>query len=348
MRPVLVAIWFIAVLAGATACTTSDGDAAQDTSTTTEASGPRSDPGTEIADGLIVPEGTTMAGSLFAPSAYSATGERVAPPDAWIAHLVVDGDGFAAYDDLAGQIRDLDPPAPVPGTADSCIWSLDEASSSSIDGPQDLLVRDRLHDGISGVRCESQASDGSGHRYGLSLVAGGDQAAVLEVTVTPAPEGPGEPDSYAQRILAEGQAGDPAPLETPGEAAVPAGAWADAGLDATAPPDPPASGPFGIPANCTASGQFTVPDGAEVLVDLFGDHLASLLAVDDVDAAMADLLDQTHGPDDPSVRSSLTTVTLDGGGSIEVLTSQVMAGGGSCTATSSPDGRAIRIDRYPD
>ena len=341
-RPLIVGVG--AVLLAATACTTSSETTPATASTTTAVTTPPG-PGSPIDDGLVVPEGAEMVGSLFAMATYTETGERAASPGAWLAHLVVDGDGFAVYDDLAAQIRDLDPSAAMPGTADSCIWSLEE--TSVVDDPHDLLVRDPTPEGIRGVRCEGRASDEAGRSYELSLVAGFDQPAVVEVSATPVPAGPSEPDSYAKRIVAEGSGADAAGLEVLSDAAVAVDAWADAELDIATMPEPPSAGPFGIAANCTTSGQFTVPDDAQVLIDLYGDDLTSLLAVDDAEATMADLLSQT-GQDQASLQSGISTVPLADGRAFLVLDTQVLAGGGSCTVTSSPDGHSIRIDRFPD
>lgn len=104
--------------------------------------GPRS----PIADGLVVPTGAKLAGEAFREVPRDLSDEEsglTAPAPGtsvddlpWEALLVIDGDPFAVFDDLAGQIRGDAIGLPMPGTADSCIWVVaDPGPSDPGEGP---------------------------------------------------------------------------------------------------------------------------------------------------------------------------------------------------------------------
>jgi hypothetical protein len=198
------------------------------------------------------------------------------------------------------------------------------------------------------VTCTAWASGGEGRRYSLSLWAYDGVPVVLELSSSIVPPGEGATDSYAKQILKAGQSGDARPLTELGPSTAPSGAWDLLDLRQVEPPTTTVGEPFGPAANCTATGaSFVLPEDAEVLIENYGDDLTSLLAVDDASAAMTSLRAQV-GEDDPGVRAGLATIETEDGGIVLRYDTAVMAGGGACSITSSPDGRTLRIDRYPD
>lgn len=105
-----------------------DGSPAATTTTQTSAEVTGLAPsGTTIADGLVVPGGARLAGAVFRrPSETEGL-------DDWSAYLVIDGDPFAVWDDLAGQVRDGTQPVALSGSADACTWMIAEDDLPSID-----------------------------------------------------------------------------------------------------------------------------------------------------------------------------------------------------------------------
>lgn len=329
-----------------------DGSTTTVESTTTTAVVALRPPGTEIAPGLVVPDGAQLAGAAFVRSAEEQQGGQAG----WDAHLVIDGDPFAVWDDLAGQLRALDPAAGFSGSADGCAWRFEEqivdgGSVVTLDGsdvegaPADptVVTAEAPGGSLLGVECSAGATMDVGdgfQTFFLSLDAGSDRPTSATLTAIAERGSPGA-RSWGIRT---GDGPAPAPSPDP----VPAGA---ADHLPASPPTPVVEegDPFGSDVNCFSGTGYTrtlLPAGATWVADIgFGN--VSVLAVDDPRAAIEALQAQFEagGPDESS---GIRTVELADGTSILTYSHGVSAGGGGCTVRSSPDGRFVQVSRYAD
>lgn len=321
--------------------------------------------GTELDDGLVVPEGARLAGTVFrrptpglVPAGPPPTvdpsepvpetitppelGTTTAPPttapttastppfvdtarEAWEALLVVDGDPFAVWDDLAAQVRRLGPE--VDGSAAACRWWVGPSGAVApvADGPPDGEV-DHL-------TCETGASGGERHVH-LSLGWGGTHPGTIEITVRPH-DGP--------------------PSTLPGAGVDPTATVDDATRDLLPEPgpteDPQPGDLFGGWGNCmTGESRLVLPEDAALVATSGGGDGASVLAVDDVQAAMEALLTTSaDGPDASSfVAGEVAEQPLAGGGTVLAVGFSVSAGGGACDLLGSPDGRHLLVTMHSD
>jgi hypothetical protein len=348
--------------------------------------------GSDLADGLVVPEGTRLAGAVFARPSEVQSG------DDWTAHLVIDGDPFAAWDDVAGELRDGDQAAPMSGSADACTWTIaDDAvlepdagndgagggatpgepvdggavaprstSSATGDAPTTTqptvdpyveataIIADAPIDEVDGLECSASASSTKGmpRTYTVQLRSGGHWPATL--TIESRAEAPGSPaaEPSAWRLSLERQAGPGgSPTPAPGPEPVPAGA-ADHVPDPPAQDDPGAGDPFGTEVNCFVGKgyeQLVLPPGASYVAGGFLSGQDSVLAVDDAEAAIADIQRQTAGDgtseDGPG---TIEQLDLSDGRAVTEFRFGVSAGGGACGARSSPDGRFLVVSVHGD
>jgi hypothetical protein len=345
-------------------------------------------PGRPLADGLTVPAGTWLAGGVFWKPGYVSQAESEAPPssstsastvsspssqpdgttsspsspatseplsggvqepDTWHAYLVIDGDPFEAYDELAAQLRDR-VGAPVAGTAQSCIWRTAEWEE------RPPVVLEPAPSGIEGLECSAFASaepDGSGgQEYRLELAWWERETPMLTVSRSDpmAASNPG-PDALAPFPEYPTSTFDPERDWTPGTERVPSEATAHL-PEAAAPSTAKVGEAFGYDACFGDEGRFRVPREARLIADLqyAGYPRAgpvSVLAVDDVDAALAEL--EAHfgvpGDHDRPVRGERK---LQSGETVKTLSRGISAGGGVCSALSSPDGKYLEIAYYND
>ena len=303
-----------------------------------------SGPGTPLAGGLVVPPGTRLIGPVFPSPSQVGGDER-----GFVALLAVEGDPFAAWDDLARQARDLGAPLPSSG---SCSWH-------DIRTEQGGLLESEFVDQPRPDGAETMECVGGG--YGPT--PGGGSISVnarlwwwaegaelgLEVSV-----GEGEyRRSYGTTDADKG----PAPASAVAE--LPARAVPRRVIDPVRPGQlvadtPDAGEPFGLETNCFERGyaRLRVPPGARVVgggtAPVLG-SFAAVLAVSDPEAVLEHIarqLDPT-GPDagDGSVRIEKVNLSE---GPVWLLTGDVMAGGGSCRMWSSPDGRAVLVTTWND
>ena len=303
-------------------------------------------PGSAMMEGLRVPEGSRLVGPVFARPAPEVVG---APPGAraTVALLEVDGDPFAAWDDLARQARALGAPLPSSGV---CAWYDVGDHEGSVRQPQPAAAG--RPPGEVALSCEASAQGptgggelmsvtarlwrgSAGSELGLEVVAGD----VLGVGSTAVKAG----DPGAVRAFPEGD--DPP---------VPARARADvrplpAGRHTAGPGER-----FGAKINCFESGyrRLRVPAGARLVggagtpaLDSFG----AVLAVRDARAALRALAGQLD-PTGPAEGEGTATVrrAVAGGHPVWRLSASVGTGGGSCEMWSSPDGHAVMVIAHND
>ena len=289
-----------------------------------------SGPGTPLAGGLVVPPGMRLIGPVFPSPSQVGGDER-----GFVALLAVEGDPFAAWDDLARQARDLGAPLPSSG---SCAWH-------DIRTEQGGLLESEFVDQPRPDGAETMECVGGG--YGPT--PGGGSISVnarlwwwaegaelgLEVSV-------GE-GAYSRSYGSTDDDPGPAP------------ASAVAHLPARQEPIVPDVGePFGLETNCFESGydRLRVPPGARVVgggtVPVLG-SFAVVLAVSDPHAVLQHIAQQLdpNGPDAGDGSVTIKKVDLPDG-PVWVLNGDVMAGGGSCQMWSSPDGHAILVTTWND
>jgi hypothetical protein len=289
-----------------------------------------SGPGTPLAGRLVVPPGAELIGPVFPSPSLVGGDER-----SFVALLAVEGDPFAAWDDLAGQARDLGAPLPSSG---SCAWHDIRTEQG---GPlKSEFVDQPRPDGAEAMEC-------IGGGYGPT--PGGGSISVnarlwwwaegaelgLEVSV-------GE-GAYSRSYGSTDDDPGPAP------------ASAVANLPVRQEPIVPDVGePFGLETNCFESGydRLRVPPGARVVgggtVPVLG-SFAVVLAVTDPHAVLQHIAQQLdpNGPDAGDGSVTIKKVDLPDG-PVWVLNGDVMAGGGSCQMWSSPDGHAILVTTWND
>jgi hypothetical protein len=315
-RSALAAV--LAASVAVAACGSGDHDA--QTATATGGEGERA----ALMEGLVAPTGTRLVGDVF----ERPWGDEVTNVST-VAVLTVDGDPFAAWDDLAGQIRDLG--APFPGSG-ACAW-LEQGDSGSTPVRS---VAEPAPAGADGVTCAGSATAAGGAVSFLAELWVSPDGAELGVETLPA-----EPGSEAQSY------------PEVGTGAAPAGA-ADRLPPVEQPALPRVGEPFGRENNCFESGyeRFTVPEGAEVVgggnAPVLEDF-AAVLAVDDAPAvleALAGQLDPT-GPSTGDAAIDVRQARVPGG-QVWELTGSVSAGGGACGIWSSPDGKLLLVMTHSD
>jgi hypothetical protein len=292
----------------------------------------------------VVPPGTRLIGPVFPSPSQVGGDER-----GFVALLAVEGDPFAAWDDLAAQARDRGAPLPSSG---SCAWHDIRTEQGGL--LESEFVDQPRPDGAEAMECV-------GGGYGPT--PGGGSISVnarlwwwaegaelgLEVSV-------GEGEYRRSYGTTDGDRG-PAPASAVAE--LPARAVPRRVIDPVRPgqlvPDTPDAGePFGLETNCFERGyaRLRVPPGARVVgggtAPVLG-SFAAVLAVSDPEAVLEHIarqLDPT-GPDagDGSVRIEKVNLSE---GPVWLLTGDVMAGGGSCRMWSSPDGRAVLVTTWND
>jgi hypothetical protein len=318
--------------------------------------------GSPLADGLVVPPGASLAGAVFRDAPYDGT-----VADRWTAHLVIEGDPFVAWDDLARQLWDLEAAVPMPGSRDSCQWvykSPAEVATGQLGAPTggypeaqqtaaDLEITAAPPNGeVWGIECYATAvigaDVGAEQGYAMGLRMGEDWPATLLLERL-GPDLLGGATSTAGRV-------DPASGE-PGAAgrdAVPTEAVQH--LPGAPPqPDPAPGEPFGTVVNCFArgsrngDGMIVLPEGSSVVGDGWSNGGVSVIAVSDPAGALADLRGQFEGEGtDRDSGGELEEIELPGGGTATRYSHEVSGGGGACEVLSSPDGRFLRIARYAD
>ena len=264
-----------------------------------------------------------------------------------MALLAVDGDPFAAWDDLASQAWVLGAPLPSSGW---CAWHDLRTEQGS---PQESQFVDRPRpDGFEAMEC-----DGGG--YGPTPGGGSisvdarlwwqAEGAELGLAIS---VGEGE---YSRSYGTADR--DPGPAPASAVAQLPARDMPVRRIDPVRPgqlvPVVPGVGePFGLETACfeRGSGRLRVPPGARVVgggtapVSPAVGAFAAVLAVNDPEAVLqhiAHQLDPT-GPDAGEGSATIEKVDLSEG-SVWFLNSDVSAGGGSCRMWSSPDGRAVLV-----
>ena len=307
-----------AVLVGATACADDPGAGL-------------SPPGTPLAAGLDVPVGTQLVGPVFpqVPSEGSPVTSRLAV-------LRVDGDPFAAWDDLASQAQDTGVRMP---NSSICVWQSTTADPVTFAPYPDVPVFSSRPDHADAMRCEAAATglDANGGQVSVQMKLWW-WAAGAELHVEISEGGPTErPTSY------------------PRFSERPAPPTAAAQLPEQAPrrSDGP-DNPFGQENNCieTGYGRLTVPAGARLLgggtTPSIHADFAAVLAVEDPESVLRELQDQLDDPDENSGDYRIDEERLADGTPVWQLSGGVSGGGGGCGMLSSPDGTAVLVTTRSD
>jgi len=314
------------VLAFAACGTDPDSDASPDGDQAVQLAAP----GTRLVAGLVVPPGAQLVGPVFPAVPFEGGPEQTTTH---AAVLELDGNPFAAWDDLARQAHDIG--VAVPGSG-ICWWL--PTSPGVGEAPPGASVLERRPAEADALVCEAGARgplvDGSQVMVQLRLwwwAAGAELH--LEVT--------------------EGDMGE-APYSYPDADPGPAPATA---VDDLPERDEPSSvdvgDPFGRENNCFEVGyrRLTLPDGARLVGGGATPGLkdfAAVLAVEDAKAVLEDLRDQLDDPDDANGHYRLTEENLADGTPVWVLAGGVDAGGGGCYMWSSPQGNAILVTTSSD
>lgn len=286
-----------------------------------------SPPGTPLAAGFVVPAGTRLVGPVF-PRATDASAAITSS----VAVLQIDGDPFAAWDDLADQAWAAGVSIPHSGV---CWWSKRTGPPSS----NVVRVSEPRPQNADTLVCSATAAGVSheGRRIIVSMqlwwwAAGAEIGLEIIDGVKPDP-------------LPADSASDPGPA--------PAAAWEQ--VPPRSQHELPAVGePFGGENNCFETGydRLRVPDGARVVgggtTPVLGDFVA-VLAVTDASTVLDQLLRQIDptGPDSGDGSFSISHEDLAPGGSVWRL-SGLVGGGGTCEMWSSPDGHAVLITATSD
>ena len=328
-----------AVLAGASACA-GDSDAVSAPGGGDPTTVELSPPGTPLTAGLVVPVGARLIGPVFPRPVDQTTlpGDAVARTGT-IAVLQLDGDPFAAWDDLAGQARAIG--VPIAGS-DICLWRITSAAvmGANPDTNPETPVSAARPDAADTLEClaaaDGQLSDGSGVMVTMRLwwwAAGAD----LHVDVL---EGEVGDSDFVWPVT-----GDPGPAPATAAAQLP---------ERDAPSAVDAGEPFGRENNCFESGhdRLTLPSGARLVgggtTPGYTHDFAAVLAVDDPEAVLGALRDQLDGPDSSDGHYGLGQRPLADDTPVWSLTGGVDAGGGGCAMWSSPDGTAVVVTTSSD
>jgi hypothetical protein len=301
--------------------------------------------GTPLSAGLEVPVGTQLVGPVFAEGLheglllYGASAEVVSHQ----AVLQVDGDPFAAWDDLAGQAQAIGVRIAGSGT---CMWRLARAPQGmdhipNVDTPV-ALSRPDLADTLD---CEAAARaplpDGSMVMIEMRLWWWAE-GAELHVRISQGDvSGADTPQGYgsSSELSASYPETDPGPAPATAGGQLP---------ERGAPTSIGRGDPFGAETDCfeTRYDSLTVPAGARFVGGGTTPGLgsaATVLAVDDPEAVLGELRNQLDRPDDSNGHFDIGEERLEDGTSIWVLSVSVDAGGGACAMRSSPDGTAVLV-----
>lgn len=335
-----------------------------------------------------MPAGAALAGTVFwGPDSTSTFGDPAQAEDdgldvadAWTALMVIDGDPFEAWDDLAKQVRDGEIRLPMGGSLDSCLWR----TGGSSDGPEgsEVTISEEIDEreqawidevtvsaagppaGAEGVECYATVTTGgpaeNSRRYELALEWTVHGPATLRIRAGYDPFHADAAVSRASRtdLVDQARSGVDGPTSPPSE---PRPDRVPAGTSATLAPAVPqpvvqVGDPFGGSVNCfaraegsTLADRTVLPPGAKFVATGWGLDAISVIALKDADVAVADLRRQFEGDGtDDSSEPWKRSVTLDDGRTVSLYTHSISAGGGSCTMTTSPDGRFLRIERHAD
>ena len=296
-----------------------------------------SPPGTPLAAGLEVPVGSELVGPVFPrPLDSSAADQGLPQRSSTVAVMRVDGDPFAAWDDLADQARALGLQMPASGV---CEWHLARPLAEVPPAPTGGPVEQARPDLADTLDCQASArgplSDGTQSMVDMRLWwwdAGAElHVQISEGGVAEPPYSYPETDSGPAPVTA----GDDLPEREP-QASVDEG------------------DPFGSENNCFEAGydRLTLPDGARLVgggttPGVYVDF-AAVLAVDDAEAVLRRLMDQLDDPDDSGGKYGVREERLADGTPIWLLTGAVQAGGGVCAMWSSPDGKAVLVTTTGD
>jgi hypothetical protein len=287
-------------------------------------------PGTPLAAGLDVPVGTQLVGPVFP---YVV--EEESTGTSRFAVLRVDGDPFAAWDDLAAQAQDTGVRMP---RSSICHWRSTTADPVTFGPYPDVPVSMSRPDHADAMSCQAGATgppaNGAQVRVEMQLWWWGAGA---ELHVEISEGGPVDRPAYP----------------TYSERSAPATAVAQLPELAPRPSDGPGS-PFGQENNCfeTGYGRLTVPGGARLLgggttPGLYADFSA-VLAVEDPEAVLRELEDQLDDPDETGGDYRVDAARLADGTTVWQLSGSVSAGGGGCGMLSSPDGTAVLVTTRSD
>jgi hypothetical protein len=328
-------------------------------------------PGTPLGDGLVVPEGARLAGTVFREEPVQSDDPSFPPPptavprppaDDWTAVLVVDGDDpLAALDGLAGQARDLG--FAMAGTGAACRLLLAGTNDDGgVPAPVPLADGDPGRE-VDHLSCSASAGDGF-RSVGYEVRWGPDHTGAVVVTGAKAeapiatswsevtgqgrgidpPVPPGTPATTLPPTVAGWTIPSPEPVPAEQVAVVPERAAAE---------QPGPGDRFGGRANCLASGEdrLRLPvEGARLVATEAGGDGASVLAVDDIDAAFAALVDDADGDGRPTGLDvgPVEEVALADGAVARARSFSVPAGGGSCSLLADPDGAFVLIRMHSD
>lgn len=320
-----------AVLVCASAC---GGDSSPQRSGTRPAAATLSPAGTPLMADLVVPVGTRLVGPVFprTPDLTARTSGLTASASSF-AVLQVDGDPFAAWDDLAGQARRISPEFPGSGI---CGWLIREATPEFPENRVPVSLPRPAES--SAMSCEAAVlgtlDDGTEVfiRMALWWLPAGAELHV-DVSEVDASELPG----YVPE--ADPGVAPPTAVEQ---------------LPARAASSPVGVGdPFGLEFNCfeTRYDRLTVPAGARLAgggnTPSFYDF-AAVLAVEDPETVLGQLRDQLDRPDDTNGHYSLDEERLPDGTPVWTLHGSVDAGGGGCAMWSDPSGTAVLVTATSD
>ncbi|MGY1771166.1 hypothetical protein [Blastococcus sp. SYSU D00813] len=320
-----------AVLVLASAC---GGDSGASPEGSDPAAATLSPAGTPLTAGLVVPVGTQLVGPVFPrTSDLTARNTGVTADAGSVAVLRVDGDPFAAWDDLAGQARDIG--VRVPGSG-ICGWLVPVATPEF---PENRVPVSHPRPADSdGMSCEAAVLG--------TLADGTDVYVRMELWWWPVGA---ELHVDVSGVSANAFPGY-RPVTDPGTA--PATAVEQLPARAVTPPVE-VGDPFGLEFNCFERGydRLTVPAGSRLVgggtVPGFYDF-AAVLAVEDAEAVLAELRDQLDDPDDSSGSYGLGEERLTDGTPLWTLLGSVDAGGGACAMWSDPAGTAVLVTATSD
>jgi hypothetical protein len=279
-------------------------------------------PGTSITDGYVVPPGTQLVGSVF-----PQVGEGALRPDSvpLMAVLDIDGDPFAAWDDLAAQASEQGLDFPSSGV---CWWDYSTSADRAERSVPVPVVESRPPDADT-IRCNASAT-------------GESHALIAELRWSP--EGAALVLDFQPAVGAPGRYPDDEPGPAPPEAAESLPAIDDRPL-------PVEGEPFGREMNCGEDDyqRLRVPSGARLVAPppQSAGEVEGVLAVDDAKQALEDLRAQLDIPDDRSGSYDIEERELPDGSPAWQL-SGGSDGGGVCRMWTSPDGNALIITAHSD
>ena len=295
-----------------------------------------SPPGSPLVAGLVVPPGTQLVGPVFPEPWVGLNGERFT-----LALMVVDGDPFAAWDDLACQADAARRSAAsqrhlllawLEATGDALRWGHRESRRlrvrSAFPGRDPRWTVVRLPEDLRPTEARWRSAPGCGGGPRARNWPSKSTKARIKLRST----SPRRPTLGRRRQER----------------------WTSFHLE-TAPPFQTSGTSLGSENNCFEHGydNLRVPDGARVVgggtTPAFEDF-AAVLAVSEPRAVLEQLAEQVD-PNGPAVGEgeySVEETEIPGVGSVWVLSGGGPPGGGACSMWSSPDGRAILVSTHSD